>query len=102
MAGGRGLEVGNFAFDPDIEELALDHVADFRGNLRDGINPALEVALHWRSISKLPTTTLRDSHFLREVDILYRIQETHALRHRPLERLSARDQTHTAGALVHD
>ena len=46
VAGSRGFEVGNLTFDPDVEELPLDHVADFHGDLRDGINLPLKVAFH--------------------------------------------------------
>src|SRR5262245_210472 len=43
-----------------------------------------------------------DRDLRREVDVLDRVEQRHAFLHRALERLTARDETHPAGALVDD
>ena len=44
----------------------------------------------------------RDRDFLRQIDVLDRVQQRDAFLHRTLERLAAGDQAHAAGALVDD
>ena len=44
----------------------------------------------------------RDRHFLRQVDVLDRVEERRALLHRALERLASGDEAHAARALVDD
>src|SRR6185503_17807986 len=46
--------------------------------------------------------TLGDRDLLVQVNVLNRVEQLDAFLHRPLERLAARDEPHTAGALVDD
>src|SRR5437773_1417229 len=45
MAGGRTLEVGEFAFNPDIDETPLEHIADFEAELGYGIDLPLKFGI---------------------------------------------------------
>jgi hypothetical protein len=43
VAGGGGFEVGDFALNPDVGELPLEHLPDFGAKLGDGVDPSLEI-----------------------------------------------------------
>src|ERR1019366_10322934 len=53
-----------------------------------------------RGMSSYSITVLRDGHPVVEVDVLDRVEQMHAVAHRPLECLAPADQPGAAGALV--